>query len=66
MGLQDFFMFINSLRSSTQFTIEVKTNSMILFLDILLHWKGPALVTKDSQKTDPGHCLYYHLTICCM
>ena len=66
MGLQDVFMFINSLRPNTQFTIEVKTNSMILFLDILFHWKGPALATKVHRKMTLATASTTIMTICCM
>jgi hypothetical protein len=59
-------MSINSLRPSTQFTIEVKPNSMILFLDTLVHWKGPALVTKVHRKLTLATASFIILTICCM
>lgn len=64
LGLQDFFMFIDSLRPSTQFTIEVKMNSMILFLDVLIHWKG--LVTGVHRKLTLATASTNILIICCM
>jgi hypothetical protein len=44
--LQNFFIHLNSLRSSTQFSVEVELDCMIPFMDILVIGKGIALATK--------------------
>jgi hypothetical protein len=44
--LQNYFSRFNSLRSSIQFTMEVESNCMIHFMDILVLGKGMALTRK--------------------
>jgi hypothetical protein len=51
--LQNFLNHLNSLRPSIQFTMEIESDSAILFLDVLVIRKGTTLATKVYRK--PTH-----------
>jgi hypothetical protein len=48
--LQDFFSHLNSLRSSIQFTMEIESESAMVFLDVLVNKKGTILATKFTDN----------------
>lgn len=57
--LHDYLNHINSLRPTTQFSLEVESEGKIPFLDIIV-WKGLACTTKFYRKTThAGHYLNY-------
>jgi hypothetical protein len=48
--LIEFFSHINSLRTSTQFTMEIESSNMINFLEVLVTKKELALKTKVHRN----------------
>jgi hypothetical protein len=60
--LQNFFNHLNSLRTSIHFTMEIKSDSKLPFLDVLVIRKGLTLTTKVYRKpTHTGHYLNFKL-----
>jgi hypothetical protein len=58
--LQDFLNHLSSLRTSIQFTMEIESDGIIPFLDVLVKRKGPTLTTKVYRKpTHMGHYLNF-------
>jgi hypothetical protein len=55
--LQNFLSHLNSLRPSIQFTVEIYSDSVIPFLDVLVIRKGVTLPTKVYRK--PTHTGLY-------
>jgi hypothetical protein len=51
--LQNFFSYLNSLRPSIQFNVEIQPDSVIPFLDVLIIRKGTTLAIKVYGK--PTH-----------
>jgi hypothetical protein len=54
--LWNFFNLIKGLRSSTEFTMEIESDSPYLFLDFLVISKGSALVIKVCGKPNLSGC----------
>jgi hypothetical protein len=52
-GIQNFLTHLNSLRPAIQFTMEIESEEMIPFLDILVKKTGTALTMKIYRK--PTH-----------
>jgi hypothetical protein len=50
-GLQQFIHYLNSVRPTTKFTMEVEATNTLPFLDVLVMNRGPKLATKVYQKS---------------
>jgi hypothetical protein len=58
--LQNFLNYLNSLRPSIQFTLEIESDSVISFLDVLVIRKATTLATKVYRKlTHTGRYLNF-------
>jgi hypothetical protein len=54
--LQNFFHHLSSLRTFIQFTMEIKSDSMLPFLDVLVVRKGLTLTTKVYRRPTHTGC----------
>jgi hypothetical protein len=58
--LQKFLLHLNSIRPTIKFTVEVKANDTLPFLDVLVMKRGPKRATKVYWKcTHASHYLYF-------